>query len=81
MSINEEFKQSLILQMKSENNGLLQLREFLVNYKNCGMDEESMYRNLEEMRSSSDDETEDVLLELMDFVGGVVTQHYVFFSL
>lgn len=70
MSINEEFKQSLILQMKSENNGLLQLREFLVNYKNCGMDEESMYRNLEEMRSSSDDETEDVLLELMDFVGG-----------
>ena len=71
MSINEEFKQSLILQMKSENNGLLQLREFLVNYKNCGMDEESMYRNLEEMRSSSDDETEDVLLELMDFVGGL----------
>lgn len=70
MSINEEFKQLLILQMKSENNSLLQLREFLVNYKNCGMDEKSMYRNLDEMRSSSDDETEEVLLELMDFVRG-----------
>lgn len=70
MSINEEFKQSLILQMENENNDLLQLREFLVNYKNCGMDKESMYRNLEEMRSDSNKETEDVLLELMDFVEG-----------
>lgn len=70
MSINEEFKQSLILQMKSENNDLLLLRDFLVNCKNCGMDEENMYRNLEEMRSGSDEETEDVLLELMDVVGG-----------
>lgn len=70
MPLNEEFKNLIAIQMKSDNNDLLTLREYLVDYKNRGMDEERMYRNLEEMRIDSDEETEDVLLELMDFVGG-----------
>lgn len=34
------------------------------------MDKDSMIRNLEELRNGSDTTTEDILLELMDFVVG-----------
>ena len=70
MTLNEELKQHLLLQMKNKDNDLLLLRECLIDFKNRGMDEESMYVSLEELRVGSDEETEDVLLELMDFVRG-----------
>ena len=70
MTLNEELKQHLLLQMKNKDNDLLVLRECLIDFKNRGMDEERMYVSLEELRAGSDEETEDVLLELMDFVRG-----------
>lgn len=70
MTLNEELKQHLLLQMKNKDNDLLLLRECLIDFKNRGMDEESMYVSLEELRVGSDEETEDLLLELMDFVRG-----------
>lgn len=53
-----------------ENSMLLPLRECLISLKNQGMDKEGMLENLEKLRSESDSETEDVLLDLMDFVTG-----------
>lgn len=70
MSINEEFKQLLLLEIKNDHNNLFILRECLLKYKSIGMDKDSMVRNLEEMRNGSDTETEDIMLELMDFVVG-----------
>lgn len=62
--------QLLPLEMQKHHNDLLTLREFLIRYKNNGMDKDSMLDNLEELRNKSDSETEDILLELMDFVVG-----------
>lgn len=70
MTLNEELKQHLLLQMKNKDNDLLLLRDCLIDFKNRGMDEERMYVSLEELRAGSDEETEDLLLELMDFVRG-----------
>lgn len=56
--------------MKNKDNDLLLLRDCLIDFKNHGMDEESMYVSLEELRVGSNEETEDLLLELMDFVRG-----------
>ncbi len=70
MTLNEELKQHLLLQMKNKDNDLLLLRDCLIDFKNRGMDEESMYVSLEELRAGSDEETEELLLELMDFVRG-----------
>lgn len=70
MTLSEELKQHLLLQMKNKDNDLLLLRDCLIDFKNRGMDEESMYVSLEELRVGSDEETEDLLLELMDFVRG-----------
>ena len=55
-------------EIKNHHHDLLFLRERLVKYKNHGMDKERMLKNLEKMRSNSDLETEDILLELMDFI-------------
>lgn len=70
MSLNKEFVQLLPQEIKKYRNDLLILRESLIRFKNKGMDKKSMLANLEELRSESDTETEDVLLELMDFVVG-----------
>lgn len=70
MLLNEEFKQLLLSEIKNNHNNLLILRECLLKYKNSGMDKDSMIRNLEELRNDSDSVTEDILLELMDFVVG-----------
>jgi len=70
MTLKEELKQQLLLQMKNKDNDLLLLRECLVDFKNRGLDEDSMYGSLEELRLGSGEETEDILLELMDFVKG-----------
>lgn len=70
MSLNEEFKQLLLSEIKNNHNNLLILRECLLKFKSLGMDKDCMVRNLEELRNGSDEETEDILLELMDFVVG-----------
>lgn len=70
MSLNNEFIQLLPIEIKKYHNDLLVLRECLIRFKNNGMDKDSMYANLEKLRSRSDSETEDILLELMDFVVG-----------
>lgn len=67
---NEEFIQLLSVEIKNHHNDLLSLREFLIRSKNNGMDKDSMYENLEKLRGRSDSETEDILLDLMDFVVG-----------
>ena len=68
--LNEEFKQLLLSEIKINHNSLLVLRECLLIFRSLGMDKDSMIRNLEELRNDSDTETEDILLELMDFVAG-----------
>lgn len=70
MSLNEEFMQRLLVEIKNHHHNLLILRECLVEFKNTGMDKDSMIKSLEELRNGNDPETEDILLELMDFVVG-----------
>ena len=69
MTLNEEFMKVLSVEIEEKNN-LLVLHKCLMKFKNAGMDKESMIKSLKELRNSSDSETEDVLLELMDFVVG-----------
>lgn len=70
MTLNEEFMQLLSAEIKKHHDNLLILRESLIKFKNVGMDKDSMIKSLEELRDGSDPETEDILLELMDFVVG-----------
>lgn len=70
MSLNDEFKLLLLSEIKNDRNNLLVLRECLLKFKSFGMDKDSMIGNLEELRNGSDTTTEDILLELMDFVVG-----------
>ena len=70
MHLNEEFKQLLLSEIEDNHNNLLILRECLLKFKSFGMDKDSMLRNLEELRNDIDTETEDILLELMDYVAG-----------
>lgn len=65
-----KFLQSLPKQIKKHHNDLLILREFLISFKNHGMDKDSMLKNLEKLRDGSDSEAEDILLDLMDLVVG-----------
>ena len=70
MSLDGEFKLLLMSEIKNDRNNLLVLRECLLKFKSFGMDKDSMIGNLEELRNGSDTTTEDILLELMDFVVG-----------
>lgn len=67
--LKEKFKEQLLVQIKAHKDVLV-LREFLVTFKNNGMDKESMLENLEELREESTSATEDILIDLMDFVVG-----------
>lgn len=52
------------------------LYEYLIKCKNNGMNKESMLENLEGIRSICDsEEDEDMILDLMDFVGGWCSPH------
>ena len=68
MTLNEEFMKVLSAEIKEKN--LLVLHKYLMEFKNAGMDKNSMIKSLKELRNISNPETEDVLLELMDFVVG-----------
>ena len=70
MTIDEEFRKELLSEIQNNHNDLLTLRRCLLIYKKFGMYKDSMLRNLEKMRYESDVETEDIILELMDFVEG-----------
>ena len=69
-ALYKKFRLQLLKQIKNHHHDLQFLRECLIKYKNNGMDKKRMLKNLEKMRSNSDLETEDILLELMDFVTG-----------
>ncbi len=69
MTLNEAFADVLCAAIK-EGTDVLFLRECLLKFKIAGMDRSSMVLNLETLRKSSDPQTEDILLELMDFVTG-----------
>lgn len=73
MSLNREFMQLLKVEIKDKD--LLILHKYLVDFKNRGMDEESMLGNLEELRNQTDSDMEDVLLDLMDYVTGFCSPH------
>lgn len=70
MTLNEEFIKVLSVKIKEESNNLLVLHKCLVKFKSAGMDKDCMIKCLKELRNSSESETEDVLLELMDFIVG-----------
>ena len=70
MTLNEEFMIVLSAEIKEKNYDLLALHKCLLKYENAGMDKDSMIECLKNLRNSSEIETEDVLLELMDFVVG-----------
>lgn len=52
----------------------------LILYLN-GMNKDSMYKNLEKLRSISDSEAEDIILELMDFVVGYCAPNLSIFNM
>ena len=68
MTLNEEFMKVLSAEIEEKN--LLVLHKYLMEFKNAGMDKNSMIKSLKGLRNISNLETEDVLLELMDFVVG-----------
>lgn len=70
MSLSQEFVELLSVEIKNHHDDLRILYECLIRFKNKGMDKNIMLENLEKLRSRSDPETEDILLELMDFVVG-----------
>lgn len=70
MSLNEEFMQSLSAEIREHHDSLLILRECLLKFKTAGMNKDSMIKSLDEFRNDCDAKTEDILLELMDFVTG-----------
>ena len=57
-------------EIKKHPDNLRILRQCLIDFKNRGMDQEAMLNNLEKLRTGSDCETEEVLLDLMDIVLG-----------
>lgn len=68
--IDEDFRQSLLSKMSISQGTILILPELLIEYKEAGMDKNSMMNNLIELRSSCNSDVEDVFLDLMDFVTG-----------
>ncbi|MCM1236255.1 MAG: hypothetical protein NC489_39750 [Ruminococcus flavefaciens] len=69
MSLNKKFSELTSVQIRN-NNDVLYLRRLLIKFKNNGMDKDSILKSLEELRRKSTSETEDTLLDLMDFVVG-----------
>ena len=71
MSLNDEFMRLLPSEIEKQHGDLFALRKFLIRFRDNGMDKETMLENMEELRGrSASGETEDILLELMDFITG-----------
>jgi hypothetical protein len=61
--------------VKNENK-LLELREAVINLRAEGVDKETLLSELSQFRNHTDsDETEDVVLEVMDFLAGFCSPH------
>lgn len=65
-----KFLQLLPEEIKKHPDDLPALRECLIRFRDHGMDRHSMLQNMEKLRKESDSETEEILLDLMDFVAG-----------
>ena len=57
-------------EIKKHPHDLPVLRECLISFKDLGMSKKSMLENLERLRSESNSETADIVLELMDIAAG-----------
>ncbi|MBQ7776515.1 MAG: hypothetical protein IJ379_11410 [Lachnospiraceae bacterium] len=76
MTLNEEFMIVLSAELKRSPNDLDKPYEYLCEFRDRGMDKDSMYENLEKLRMSCDSEAEeDTVLDLMDFVSGWCSPH------
>ena len=64
------FKEEVLKGLKNGSD----LSELAVKYKNLGMDNESMYHNIEvlrqEMRENKDEASEDLIMDLMERIVG-----------
>ena len=69
MPLKEEFAKAVLKGLES-NYDLLELRNFLDDYRKRGMSKETMIEVLENMRVDVKTESEDIILELLDFVVG-----------
>lgn len=71
--ITDAFKQEILSEIR---NGVdvMKSRETLLRYKELGIDKDSMYSVLDslrdEMRKNGEDELEDAIIEIMDFIIG-----------
>lgn len=65
-----KFLQSLTVEIKEHPHDLQIFREILRRFKEQGMGKDRMRQNLEKLRRETDPATEDILLDLMDFVSG-----------
>lgn len=65
-----KFLQALSAGIKEHPNDLIILHQCLENFKEQGMIRDAMLKNMEKLRRESDFGTEDILLDLMDFVSG-----------
>ncbi len=71
MSLNEELFNVLLIELHNSNeDDLSRLYKILVRFRDNGMTKEDMYECLEELRTACDSVTEDIVLDLMDLVGG-----------
>ncbi len=75
-----KFLQVLPEEIQKPPNDLPALRKCLICFKNHGMSKDSMLGNLEKIRNRSDSKTEDILLDLMDFVVGWCNPNLSIFS-
>ncbi|MBQ3163543.1 MAG: hypothetical protein IJC02_03255 [Lachnospiraceae bacterium] len=69
MSLKEEFAKTVLKGLES-NYDLLELRNFLDDFRKRGMSKETMIEVLEKLRIDVKPESEDIILELLDFVVG-----------
>lgn len=67
---------SFEFEIESHIDNFMYMYEYLVKCKNNGMSKEIMMEKLERIRSRCDSENEeDMILDLMDFVGGWCSPH------
>ncbi|MCM1185149.1 MAG: hypothetical protein NC251_02305 [Lachnoclostridium sp.] len=72
--LNDKFLQLLPIEMEKHPNDLLALQKFLIYFKNHGMNQDDMLKNLEKLKKQHSFQTEDILVDLMDFVVGWCSQ-------
>ncbi len=58
------------LYLVETNEPLLKIREFIVELRKEGISKEELYDELQNLRSKLNDEQEDTILEVMDFLVG-----------